>query len=192
MLKKPQTSNFEPQINHMIIFLGDSITEWGDWKTLLSEFDIENYGVHGNKTYQVIERVGELFGKKADQLFLLIGINDLGDNRSISDIENDYIELLKLLLENNVAQKFNLISVLPVQPHKWKKPGLTIYNINKLNDKIKVVAENQSLNFVDIHFSFTDENGELKEEFTTDGLHLSEAGYLNYKDQIVNSLHTIC
>ena len=174
----------------MIIFLGDSITEWGNWETLLPEFDIENYGIHGNKIFQVIDRVDELFGKEGDQLFLLIGINDLGDNREIYDIENDYRKLVKLLFDNNVASEINLVSILPLQPDKWTKAGLTIENVNRLNDVIKVIANDYGFIFIDINPSFADQNGELKEEFTTDGLHLSEAGYLNYKDQIQRKLQT--
>jgi len=172
----------------MIIFLGDSITEWGNWKTLLPEFDIENYGIHGNKTHQVIDRVDELFEKKADQLFLLIGINDLGDNRLVVDIENDYRKLVELLLNNKVASQISLVSVLPIIESSWQKPELTLENIDILNNLIKVIAKDNKISFIDINSSFANENGELKEELTTDGLHLSDEGYLKYAELIITRL----
>ena len=168
----------------MIIFLGDSITEWGNWEALLPEFEISNYGVAGNTTSQVIDRVDELFGKEANQLFLLVGINDLGENRSLVDIESDYKKLVELLQSNNVASEINLVPVLPVIEREWEKEGLTLANIIKLNKVIKVVAKENNFIFVDIYSAFTDSRGQLKNEFTTDGLHLSESGYLKYAELI--------
>lgn len=164
----------------MIIFLGDSITQWGNWKTLLPEFDIENYGVAGNTIYQVLDRVDELFEKKAHQLFLLIGINDLGENRHITEIVKDYNRLVELLIDNNVATEINLVSVLPIIESSWQKPGLTNSNIKKLNSEIKVKATENSIEFIDVNYLFTDESGQLNSEFTTDGLHLNKTGYTLY------------
>ena len=174
----------------MIIFLGDSITEWGNWKTLLPEFKIANYGVAGNKTYQIIDRVDELFDKEAHQLFLLVGINDLGDDRSLSDIVSDYKKLVSLLVENKVAKEINLISVLPIIEFSWQKPGVSLQNIYQLNKEIKLIAQEYNINYVDIHSLFADETGNLKQGFTIDGLHLSEAGYLMYAELIKMNLTT--
>ena len=168
----------------MIIFLGDSITEWGNWESLLPEFDIANYGVAGNKTYQIIDRVDELFGKEAHQLFLLVGVNDLGDNRFLTEIETDYKRLVELLFSNNVSSEINLVSVLPIKQSEWEKEGLSLVNIEELNKIIKDIAKENSFNFVDIYSAFVDTDGELKNEFTTDGLHLSESGYLKYAELI--------
>ena len=172
----------------MIIFLGDSITEWGNWKTLLPEFEIVNYGIAGNTTTQIIDRVDVLFNKEADQLFLLVGINDLGDNKRLTDIETDYKKLVELLKYNNVASEIDLVSVLPIKESDWNKEGLTIANINELNKIIKGISKDNSINFVDINSSFTDGKGGLKDKFTTDGLHLSEAGYERYRDLILKNL----
>ena len=172
----------------MIIFLGDSITEWGNWKILLPEFDIENYGIAGNTISQIIDRVDELFGKEAHQLFLLVGINDLGENKSLIDIESDYKKLVELLQSNYVASEINLISVLPVIESEWNKEGLSLANIEKINNLIKAISKKNSLNFVDLHSSFADEKGELRNELTTDGLHLSEAGYLKYRDSLLTNI----
>ena len=174
----------------MIIFLGDSITEWGNWETLLPEFDIENYGVAGNTTFQIIDRVDELFGKEAHQLFLLVGVNDLGDNRSLVDVESDCKNLVALLLSNKVASEINLVSVLPINESEWEKEGLTLANIKRLNTIIKTIAKENNFNFVDISSSFADKNGQLKNEFTTDGLHLGEIGYQKYAEVIRKFINT--
>ncbi len=168
----------------MIIFLGDSITELGSWKTLLSEFDIVNYGVSGDKTYQIIDRVEELFNKEAHQLFLLVGINDLGENRLVTDILKDYAKLINLLLNNKVASSIHLVSVLPIQSNLWEMPGMTSENINNLNSGIMNLSQDNNLSFVNIHNMFTDVRNELKQEYTTDGLHLNSEGYKVYAQEI--------
>ncbi len=168
----------------MIIFLGDSITEFGNWQSLLPNFDIVNYGVSGDKTYQVVERVDKLFNKKANKLFLLIGINDLSDNRPFCDIEMNYRKLLNLLLENDIASEIILVSILPFRTSKYSKPGFYLNNVYQLNNLISSIAKENNLIFVDIHSSFADINGELKDELTDDGLHLSYKGYDLYKKLI--------
>jgi len=168
----------------MIIFLGDSITELGNWKTLLSEFDIVNYGVSGDKTYQIIDRVDELFDKEVHQLFLLVGINDLGENRLVTDILKDYAKLINLLSNNNVASSIHLVSVLPIQSNLWDKLEMTSENIINLNSGIMNLSRDNNLSFVNIYSMFTDVRNELKEEYTTDGLHLNSEGYEVYAQEI--------
>jgi hypothetical protein len=37
----------------MVVMLGDSLTEWGDWSALLARGDVENHGVAGETLDEV-------------------------------------------------------------------------------------------------------------------------------------------
>jgi hypothetical protein len=37
----------------MVVMLGDSLTEWGDWSALLARGDVDNHGVAGETLDEV-------------------------------------------------------------------------------------------------------------------------------------------
>jgi len=51
-----------------------------------------------------------------------------------------------------------------------------------LNEKIKSNAEKDGIPYLDLYPDFADENGQLQPEFTVDGIHLSAAGYLKWRE----------
>jgi lysophospholipase L1-like esterase len=51
-------------------------------------------------------------------------------------------------------------------------------SILNLNVGIKQVAEKFKLTYINLHEIFADENGDLKKEYTADGIHLKPAAYV--------------
>ncbi|MBX2862025.1 MAG: hypothetical protein KTR27_00595 [Leptolyngbyaceae cyanobacterium MAG.088] len=49
--------------------------------------------------------------------------------------------------------------------------------IRALNVQIEAIAQEQQVTYVDLHPAFSDDTGNLREELTTDGLHLNRFGY---------------
>ncbi|MCK5824714.1 MAG: hypothetical protein KAG96_04835 [Ichthyobacteriaceae bacterium] len=168
----------------MIIFLGDSLTEWCPFSTLFPNAEIQNYGIHGNTTVDVLKRIDVLKNKNADKLFLLLGINDLGNNYNSSFVADNYNKIIDELIVSNVADVFFLISVLPVNHNKWNKPGLVKSNIDLLNGLLMDIAKQRGFTFLDIACNFTDLNGDINNSLFTDGLHLNNLGYEVYSKSI--------
>jgi hypothetical protein len=73
----------EPMTHGATIFLGNSITEMGDWKTLLSDSNPINRGISGDISFGVLKRLDEIIMRQPNKIFILIGINDIG--RDIPD-----------------------------------------------------------------------------------------------------------
>jgi GDSL family lipase/acylhydrolase len=75
----------------------------------------------------------------------------------------------------------NLISVLPVsqeERYKQKVYVRTNEKIQALNQAYQELAQAyHQVSYVDVYSSLLDEKGQLAEAYTTDGLHLSVAGY---------------
>lgn len=68
----------EPLETGHIIFLGNSITEMGNWKQLMNDTTVLNRGISGDITFGVLKRLDDVIKKQPSKLFLLIGINDIG------------------------------------------------------------------------------------------------------------------
>ena len=55
-----------------------------------------------------------------------------------------------------------------------KIPNERIQNINR---RLKAISNSEGVIYLDLYLLFADEQGNLKTELTTDGLHLSSEGY---------------
>ena len=66
-----------PQTNGDIIFVGNSITDGGEWSELFNDLKIKNRGISGDVTAGVIHRLDEIARRKPAKVFLQIGTNDL-------------------------------------------------------------------------------------------------------------------
>src|SRR5215469_9607925 len=66
----------EPIVPGRIIFLGDSITEMGDWRKALNDSTVINRGVGGDITSGVVGRLKDITDRHPSKVFILLGIND--------------------------------------------------------------------------------------------------------------------
>ncbi|MFT6148905.1 MAG: lysophospholipase L1-like esterase [Saprospiraceae bacterium] len=167
------------QKNNIIVFLGDSQFEYCNWNELLVRSDMLNYGIAGDTTSGLIGRVEVVCQHNPSKIFIEIGTNDLSMGFSIKTIMANYGQLIKTI-KSRVTTEIYINSVLPVQD----LPGENYQNIAilELNRNIKMFCKNESLNYIDLTDIFMDDNtGNLKVEYTTDGLHLSVNGYLEWK-----------
>ena len=81
-----------PNEANEIIFLGDSLTELCDWNELLGKNNLKNRGIDGDVINGVIERIDEVVSSNPQKIFLMIGTNDLAQNRTIDQILIDFRE----------------------------------------------------------------------------------------------------
>jgi lysophospholipase L1-like esterase len=162
------------------VFLGNSITERGAWGELLSGQPIMNRGIGGDNTFGVLARLEGIAKAKPKKLFLLIGINDLSRGLPKEVILNNYNRILTYLTTHTPKTKIYIQSVLPLYEPYTKEAYLKNKkdSILNLNVGIKQVAEKFKLTYINLHEIFADENGDLKKEYTADGIHLKPAAYV--------------
>ncbi len=164
-----------------IIFLGNSITEGGDWKVLFPNQNVINRGISGDTTDGILFRLDEITSSKPKKIFILIGTNDLARGKSIDYVLNNSKILLEKIKADSKETKIYLQSVLPYNPnvgdkfssHKSKQQDVLV-----LNKKLKKLARKQEAKFLNIHKNFRNKKGELKADLTYDGLHLNKNGYI--------------
>ena len=175
-----------------IVFLGNSITQGGkNWSKRLNYPNVRNRGIGGDVTDGVLARLNEINYFKPKAVFLLIGINDLWNNQSPNKpsaeyIGNNIIKIAQVISAQTPKTKIYIQTILPIEKEKYKK------NILKVNEIIKSNEKENSYKTIDLYSIFANENGLIKKELSTDGIHLNEKGYdawVDFIKPIVSSLN---
>ena len=107
------------------------------------------------------------------------GTNDLAQNTGYISLEHilDNIQSMAELARANGIRPV-LCSVLPAGDFPWR-PGLEpAQKIVRLNAMIRAYAEREGIPYVDYHTPMAAADGSMIAEYTYDGVHPTEAGYL--------------
>ena len=174
-----QISVIEPDI----IFIGDSIIEYYPLQELLgTSKTIVNRGIRGYQTGLLRENLdAHLYGEAVDQIVLLIGTNDIGKDVPINEALNNLESVIQTISRDYPLSQIKLVSILPV--HQGEEYKQTVYirtneKINAWNQAYQDLASAyMQVEFVPVFENLLDQEGQLKADYTTDGLHLSVAGY---------------
>lgn len=171
-----------------IVFAGDSITEGYPLGELFPRaLPLYNRGIGGVTAVEVLENLDAYaLDLKPKKLFLLIGTNDLGNGASVEDTA----ETIKAICMKTAAlcpeTKIYLISVYPVDSSNSRQAEGAFFGpssrnneaIKRLNRLLQQWSQSMpGVNFLDIYPLLAGEEGSLKKEYSTDGLHLSVEGY---------------
>jgi len=174
-----------PRPAKAIVFVGDSMTDEGDWSRLFPQANTANRGIGGDTTLGLLNRLDTIVDLKPDKVFLMIGTNDLCFNRSIEDTIESYNQVLKVLHEKLPHSAIYIESVLPFNDEIFPSVYLrTNANILQLNDELRQLAQKYGDTYIDLVPAFHDETGRLPKELTSDGLHLNERGYELWRQQL--------
>jgi lysophospholipase L1-like esterase len=164
-----------------VVFLGNSITEAGPWGEVLPGINVVNRGISGDNSWGVYNRLNQVIQVKPARIFLLIGVNDLKRGTPVEYIVRNYDRIAAALTAALPKTTLYLQSVLPVAEPMLANIYAKISNekIRRLNEGLKQVAAKYDCAFIDLyHEVFVDEKGQMRTDYTTDGLHCKPAGYI--------------
>jgi lysophospholipase L1-like esterase len=169
-----------------IVFLGNSITERGDWHELISGKKIANRGIGGDNSFGVLARLDGTIAQQPSKIFMMIGINDLGRGLPVDVIVNNYKSIIDRLQAGLPKTKLYLQSVLPLNDAMLKYAYLKGKNVKvkELNEELKKLAMQYGLTYINLHEVMADTQGELKKEYTMDGIHLKTDAYLTWVEYL--------
>ena len=166
-----------------IIFIGDSIVEYFPMHELLqSPKTLVNRGIRGYKTDLLLENLdAHLFGQALDKVFLLIGTNDIGKEMAQTETLANLEAIIQEISRDYPLAQIQLLSVLPVNAAPAYKSTVYVRSnekIQALNQAYRQLASAyMNVQFIDLYDAFLDEGGQLRPDYTRDGLHLTIAGY---------------
>lgn len=168
-----------------IIFLGNSITNGGEWAELLRNPHAKNRGISGDTTQGVLDRLSTITKGKPSKIFLLIGTNDLSRGKSVDEVAKNVAKIVERVKRESPATKLYVLSVFPVNPkfNKFLGHMNRQKDIAALNAKIKAIAARHGVKYIDVYKSLVIPSTDvMNPEYTNDGLHLLGKGYLKWVD----------
>lgn len=174
-----------------ILFTGSSLMEQFPIYEFLQDFElpfkIYNRGIGGYTTTDLLNHMEEcIFELEPGAVFLNIGSNDL--NEEELDMEGFLFRYEKILEQIQIrlpATKIFLIGYYPVNPEvSEKNPWIhavlkyrTNQRIIEVNRQIEKLAEKFHAGYFEGNEELMDEKGNLKAEYTIEGMHMFANGY---------------
>jgi lysophospholipase L1-like esterase len=178
-----------------VYFIGDSITRrWGatdypqflaHWKESFHGWNAANFGWGGDTAENVLWRLqhGELDGVNPRVVVIQVGANNLARpplneerksafERSCSAI----IETCRKKAPDAVIYQFGVFPRNDVD--------LSLAEVREINARLKKLAEEQKVHFVELTDKLIGDDSKLKKGVTVDGLHLSLKGYQIWADAL--------
>lgn len=167
-----------PETEFKIIMLGNSLNNNALWTELFPLGYVVNRGISGDVIDGVRQRLDEVIADRPAKIFLITGTNDLVNEPELPAIEawNRYEKLIKEIRDQMPGTALYVQSMLPINPMSKFYEGFNsrVAEINKL---LEAGKDRYEYFYIDIATKLSDENGDLDATYTTDGIHLSAAGY---------------
>ncbi len=161
-----------PPVPGRVVFLGDSITEGGDWNEFFPELRTLNRGIGGDSVAGVRGRLASALHQPL-AVSLLIGTNDLhglGNTREIDGIAEQFRDLVTSIKVTVPNVPLYVNSITP-RTKSW------VTKIEALNRQYASISAEAGATYIDLWPALADGEGALRKEFTRDHLHLTEPGY---------------
>jgi len=172
-----------------VYFEGDSITRrWGatdypqflaHWNESFHGWNAANFAWGGDTTHNILWRVqhGELEGIAPKVFVLQAGTNNLpgagpGSDAQIDDVVDGISTIVTEFQSHVPAATIIVTGVFARSQNIELWP-----TIQKINDRLKSLAETENCRFLNINDQLADSNGRLLPGISTDGLHLDKPGY---------------
>lgn len=151
--------------------------ETTSWDNVFSPMGLANYAYGWDRIENVLWRVyhGELDGFSAEKVVIMIGTNNLhlNTNQEILDGLSLLVQAVKV---RQPEAEVHLLGILPRRKYEDR--------IAQLNLGIKWLARKLDVRYDFIGDVFLQQNGKIKEELFSDGLHPNQAGYLLMREPL--------
>lgn len=177
-----------PQTDSKMIFLGNSLINNGLWTELFPFIGILNRGISGDEIEGIRQRLDEVARHNPSVLFLITGCNDFvnSPDKPASQVWKSYEALLKDVHDQFPKTNINVMSILPLNPKSKFYEGFN-EKAAEVNRLLESSAETYGYRYIDIAKVLSDENGDLKDEYTSDGIHLTADGYFMWAAELAKN-----
>lgn len=176
-----------------ILFVGSSLMEYFPLNELAMSFGITktlyNRGIGGFTTADLIEAADAcIFELEPSVIFINIGTNDIGSHDYTQQkLLDNYRRILCMIKEKLPDTKVYVMAYYPVNAEndfgmpKEEKESMfktrTNSTILKTNIAVKKLAEELGYTFINVNYGLTDDRGNLKREYTLEGIHMNPHAY---------------
>ena len=161
-----------PVTSSDVVFLGDSITQGGEWAELFPSLTVKNRGIGGDTTTGVLERLHQVTNGQPSALYIKIGTNDLTHGPDQRDTSyQQYKDIIARVQKKSPSTHIYLQSLLPRSVDYRAQ-------VESFNSEIERLAAEMGVTYIDLYTHFLDPDGSIADDFSNDELHLNGQGYL--------------
>jgi lysophospholipase L1-like esterase len=162
------------------VFLGDSITEaWRLGDPGLFGHGVVDRGISGQTTQQILLRFyPDVVALHPKVVHIMAGTNDVAGNTGpISD--DEIVDNIRAMIDIAQANRIRVVlaSILPASAFPWKAGVAPAARIAGLNARLRRLAGQRRVTFVDYHGRMADKAGGLPRSLANDGVHPNLDGY---------------
>ncbi len=173
-----------------ILFAGSSLMEQFPIYEFLMDYDlpytIYNRGIGGYTTQELLDSMEVcIYDLEPAAILLNIGTNDLNDRACTLDgMLTRYEEIVQGIREHLPQTKLYLLAFYPVNQTVMTAPFVkeafrarSNERIREANRAIQHLADRYGACYLDLNAGITDSEGNLRTEFTVEGIHMYADGY---------------
>lgn len=185
-----------------ILFVGSSLMEQFPIQELLMDWDlpytIYNRGIGGFTTQELAQVLDVcVYDLNPSHIFINIGTNDMNTpDYTLSCLVDRYEKILRSIQEHLPQAKLTLLAYYPLcEPVMAQDPymkNILSYRNNETirlaNKAVEALAQRLGASFLDCNGGITDEQGNLKAEYTIEGMHIYGNGYAQILKSLLPSL----
>ena len=167
------------------VFLGDSITERWDLAVYFKSTDglIENRGVSGDLASKMLLRLqADVIQLRPRNVVILAGTNDVskivGGDKDSEEIVREVTASVESLVKATRSAGINTLvcSILPTNSD-YARHGMRSQLRGQINERIRAVCAAAGAAYVDYASTMSDANGNLRKDYSADGVHPNSAGF---------------
>ncbi|MGJ3248207.1 MAG: SGNH/GDSL hydrolase family protein [Elainellaceae cyanobacterium] len=191
LLEQEAQAVAEAAPDHLNILLGDSLSLWFPFELLPPQKNWLNQGISGEISAGLLQRLDAIESTQPETIFVMIGINDLLRNISDETVLANQTLILQELRAMHPDAQIVMQSILPHAADQATWEGrenlvdIPNQRIQDLNARIEAIARQKEVYFLDLYPLFSDSQGNLHPDLTTDGLHLNDRGYLVWRSALL-------
>ena len=165
--------------NRLSILLGDSLSLWFPSQGLPGGQLWLNQGISGENSRQILNRLSAFSQTRPDTIYVLAGINDLRQGATDQVILDNLRQIVRRLHLNHPEAQVIMQSILPT-----RLAAIPSERIRNLNQQIAVIAQQEKAGYLNLYTLFADGQGQMQQDLTTDGIHLTRRGYEVWQDAL--------
>ncbi len=172
--------------NRLGVLVGDSLSLWFPSQLLPGGKLWLNQGISGENSTQILQRVSTFAQTNPETIYVMAGINDLRQGATNWTILNNTRLIVRRIKQNHPQAEVVVQSILPT-----RLEAIPNSRILYLNQQVRDIAQEEGASYLDLHPYFTDSQGQMRRDLTTDGIHLSSQGYQVWQSVLNNVEYTV-
>ena len=165
--------------NALTVIVGDSLSLWMPTEFLSQHRFWLNQSISGETAAGMVKRLYMFNRTNPDTIHVMAGINDLKNGATDTEVLESLQTMMQQLRYQHPEAEVIIHSILPT-----RLPNLPSDRIHGINQRLVQITQQEGTTFLDLQGYFSDAEGHLRQDLTTDGLHLNYRGYTMWQAAI--------